>query len=123
MNVFQSCTIAKALSDPSRARALLALRYGELCVCQLIDLLALAPSTVSKHMSLLVQAELVECRREGRWRYYRLPNAKSAPAALQTLAWIESLVGNCSAIREDTKRLKAICKREKKEVSACCYRS
>ncbi len=65
--------IAKALSDSNRVRALAALQHGELCVCQLIELLKLAPSTVSKHMSILKQAGLVESRKDSRWVYYRLP--------------------------------------------------
>ncbi len=65
-------TITKALSDPHRVRALLALRKGELCVCQIIDLFGLAPSTVSKHMSILKQAGLVNSRKDSRWVYYRL---------------------------------------------------
>ena len=38
----------KALADENRVRAVYALRGGELCVCQLIALLDLAPSTVSR---------------------------------------------------------------------------
>ena len=49
----QVLTIAKAIGDESRARALFALREGELCLCQIIDLLKLSPSTVSKHMDVL----------------------------------------------------------------------
>ena len=64
--------ITKALSDPHRVRALLALRKGELCVCQIIELLGLAPSTISKHMSILKQAGLVDSRKDSRWVYYRL---------------------------------------------------
>ena len=48
--------ITKTLSDESRLRALLMLRHDELCVCQIIEMLCLAPSTVSKHMSILRQA-------------------------------------------------------------------
>jgi DNA-binding transcriptional ArsR family regulator len=61
----------KALSDASRLRALCALRAGELCVCQIVELLGLAPSTVSKHMSILANAGLVESTKKGRWVYYR----------------------------------------------------
>ena len=68
--------INKALSDESRVRALLALRDQELCVCQLIELLGLAPSTVSKHMTILKQAGLVEGRKDGRWIYYRLADSE-----------------------------------------------
>jgi DNA-binding transcriptional ArsR family regulator len=63
--------IAKALSDPNRLRALAAVSRGELCVCQLIELLTLAPSTVSKHMTILKQAGLVTSRKNSRWVYYQ----------------------------------------------------
>jgi ArsR family transcriptional regulator len=49
--------ITKALADENRVRTLLALRKGELCVCQTTEL-GLAPSTVSKHLSILYQAGL-----------------------------------------------------------------
>jgi DNA-binding transcriptional ArsR family regulator len=75
MNDFVAIT--KALSDPHRVRALMALRNGELCVCQIIDLLVLAPSTVSKHMSILKQAGLVDSRKDSRWVYYRLAEDKN----------------------------------------------
>lgn len=50
----------KAVSDENRVRLLMALSEGELCVCQLIEFIELAPSTVSKHMSILRGANLVE---------------------------------------------------------------
>ncbi len=46
-------SITKALADENRVRMLLALQKQELCVCQIIELVKLAPSTVSKHMSIL----------------------------------------------------------------------
>ena len=52
--------IHKAISDSNRLRALIALNGKELCVCQITELLQLAPSTVSKHLSILKQARLVE---------------------------------------------------------------
>ena len=70
--------VLKALADETRVRALMALRRRELCVCQLVELLGLAPSTVSKHMSILKQARLVESRKEGRWMFYRLAQAGGA---------------------------------------------
>ena len=70
--MLETLNITKALSDENRIRALMMLTGGELCVCQIIEMLGLAPSTVSKHMSILRQAGLVETRKEGRWIYYRL---------------------------------------------------
>ena len=67
--------VAKALADANRTRALMCLRDGELCVCRIMELLQLAPSTVSKHLDILYRAGLVESRKEGRWIYYRLADA------------------------------------------------
>ena len=72
-------TIVKALADENRVRALMALRAGELCVCQIIELLQLAPSTVSKHMTVLKQARLVESRKQGRWTYYQARRQRGEP--------------------------------------------
>ena len=71
--------VTKALADESRVRILLALEAGELCVCQIVELLQLAPSTVSKHMSILKQARLLESRKEGRWMFYRLADETGLP--------------------------------------------
>jgi DNA-binding transcriptional ArsR family regulator len=77
--------ITKALADSNRVRALLALRNGELCVCQIIELLALAPSTVSKHMSILKHAGIVCSRKDERWIYYRLPAIPDKTGMVQTV--------------------------------------
>ena len=68
-----------ALSDENRLRMLLALRHGELCVCQLIELMGLSPSTVSKHLSILRDAGLLDSRKEGRWVYYRMADKPFFP--------------------------------------------
>ena len=62
--------ITKALADETRVRILMALRDGELCVCQITELFGMAPSTISKHLSILFQAGLVESRKTERWVYY-----------------------------------------------------
>lgn len=96
---------AKALSDPHRLRAVLALESGELCVCQLIELLRLSPSTVSKHMSLLEQAGLVRHRKEGRWVHYRIEEKESPPEARRALRWLRECALEPGA---DRKRLESI---------------
>jgi DNA-binding transcriptional ArsR family regulator len=53
----------KALADPSRLRIVAALQGRELCLCQLVELVGLATSTVSRHMSILERARLVDARR------------------------------------------------------------
>ena len=101
--------VAKALSDTSRVRTLLALRKGELCVCRIIALLGLAPSTVSKHMSVLKQAGLVQSRKEERWMYYRLPMAdEMAGINRKTLDWVFRSLAKDEGIVNDVARLARI---------------
>ena len=68
----ETIDIAKALSDANRVRALMLLTDGSLCVCQIIEFLGLAPSTVSKHLALLRQAGLVLDEKRGQQVFYRL---------------------------------------------------
>ena len=101
-------SITKALADENRVRALLALRGGELCVCQITELFGLAASTVSKHLSILYQAGLVEARKEGRWMYYRLPG-KDAPAIVRrAIGWMTQSINGSPREAEDAARLKKI---------------
>jgi len=114
--------LTKALSDESRVRALMALAQGELCLCQLIELLELAPSTVSKHMTQLQQVGLVRRRKEGRWHFYRLAGEEAPEAVRQTLDWtLESLADDPVTVR-DRQRLQSVCKKNLEELSAC-YRN
>lgn len=101
--------ITKALSDEPRVRVLMALQRGELCVCQVVELLGLATSTVSKHMSILKQARLVESRKEGRWMYYRLASDDASEAARQAIAWVAASLAGDSQVLQDKQRLAAIC--------------
>jgi ArsR family transcriptional regulator, arsenate/arsenite/antimonite-responsive transcriptional repressor len=65
---------AKALADERRLLALALLqRQGELCACEIQAASKLDHATVSHHMGVLVAAGLVEARREGKWKYYRIP--------------------------------------------------
>jgi DNA-binding transcriptional ArsR family regulator len=100
--------VTKALADENRVRILLALRGGELCVCQIIELLRLAPSTVSKHIAILNQARLIERRKNGRWVYYRLPNEEASDMVGIAIRWVEVSLAEDPRILEDEKRLKDI---------------
>jgi DNA-binding transcriptional ArsR family regulator len=44
----------------------------ELCACKLAEHLGLAPSTISHHMTVLVEAGLVTARPDGKWVHYTL---------------------------------------------------
>ena len=108
--------ITKALADENRIRALLALRKGELCVCQITELFGLAPSTVSKHLSILAQANLVESRKAGRWIYYQLPGKNAPTEVREALDWVEKSLADQARAIEDQKALKRILKQDPAEL-------
>jgi ArsR family transcriptional regulator len=110
--------IAKALSDETRVRAFAALRHGELCVCQIIALLRLAPSTVSKHMSILKQAGLVASRKDGRWVHYRLPGREASKNVRDAKAWALAALEGSPQVIDDDAQMKRILKQPLGKVCA-----
>lgn len=97
--------IARAVSDENRLRALLALRGRELCMCQLVDLLKLANSTVSEHMALLRTAGLVSSRKDGRWVHYRLAENFDSTTVRLALDWALGELGADPQILKDKEML------------------
>jgi DNA-binding transcriptional ArsR family regulator len=102
--------ITGALADETRVRMLLALRGGELCVCQLAALSGLAMSTVSKHLSLLYQAGLVTSRKAGRWIYYALPEKEAPAPAREATAWAVKSLSRDPRVLADEKTLRKLLK-------------
>lgn len=74
MNDFnKALQTSKALADGNRLKIMAALlEHEELCACQITEFLEIAGATASRHLSILSNAGLVECRKEGRWMHYRL---------------------------------------------------
>lgn len=96
---------AKALADGNRMRVVAALlEHEELCVCQLTELLQVTMATVSRHMSILHKARLVQSRKEGRWVYYRL--AQAFPAKVGD--WLREALRDSAQIAADRHRLATI---------------
>ena len=100
--------VMKALSDSNRVRILLALDGCELCVCQILELLQLAPSTVSKHISILKQAKLVQSRKEGRWSFYKLSDSDRAGMGEDFISLTIKALEDSEIIKKDEIRLSKI---------------
>jgi len=96
--------VLKAAADPSRARVLKMLEAGELCVCQMVAVLGLSPSTVSRHLSLLRAAGLVEERKAGKWVHFRLAEARLNDYALSLLRLLGGWLREDGLIREDARK-------------------
>ncbi len=100
--------VTKALADLQRLRILMMLLPGELCVCQIVEVLGLAPSTVSKHLSILSAADLVVSRKDGRWAYFRLPAGSAGAFVRPVLRWMGDTLQNDPTIERDAKTLKTV---------------
>ena len=62
--------IFKAFCDENRVKIIELLRHGEKCACKLLEELNISQPTLSHHMKILCDAEIVVGRKEGKWTYY-----------------------------------------------------
>ena len=97
----------KAAGDPTRTRILKLLEGRRLCVCQVQAVLRLALSTVSKHLTILKVAGLVEDRRDGKWVEYGL-SGESSQYASAVLALLRGPLDRDPVILADRKRLREV---------------
>lgn len=67
----------KALSNETRLRIMVLLSQRELCVCHLEWALKLTQAKISRHLTVLKNANLVKDKREGLWVFYSLSKAKN----------------------------------------------
>lgn len=110
--MFDFLTTCRALADENRIRILMALRGRQLCVCQVTAFLDLAPSTTSKHLSILRQARLIESNKQGRWVYYGLAEDSPRPNIREALAWMKDSLAADPTIIEDEARIAEILRAE-----------
>ena len=65
-------TVFKALSEPTRLKILDMLSCGEMCACEMLECLSITQSTLSHHMKVLIECELVSGRKDATWMYYSI---------------------------------------------------
>jgi arsenate reductase len=105
----------KAFSDPGRLRVVAALmEYDELCACQITELMGFSGATVSRHLSLLVNAGILSSRKEGRWVYYKLQ--KNNPELLFLLEWLKNRFQKIPVLQNDILLLKEIAACDTEEI-------
>lgn len=96
-------SMLKVLADETRLRIFALLTSGELCVCEIVDLLDIPQSLVSNHLRVLRRAGLVRARRDevdNRWVYYSpIPEAvealKSRVLGVLDLTQMDTSQANC----------------------------
>ncbi len=103
--------ITKALADENRLRIIMMIKDKEPCVCQIVEVLGTAPSTASKHLSILRTAGLIDCYKKGRWIYYHLPR-NPEPLVADTLRYLFSALENSDTVRQDLALISDVCNLE-----------
>ena len=98
--------IFKALSDPQRIRIIKMLEIRELCVCEISEILNLANSTVSKHLSILRDVDLILDKKEGKWVNYSL-NLENENFINKLQPLIGELLIDDKIIKDDHKKVES----------------
>lgn len=96
-------TMFRALSDATRLRILRLLRSGELCVCDLMEILRIPQAKTSRHLGYLRRAGLVTVREDGLWSYYSLAPA-AGPLHRRLLSCLDVCCSELPAIHADSRR-------------------
>lgn len=105
MDLENKVQIFKALSDANRLRILKMLQIRKLCVCEITEVLGLATSTVSKHLSLLRQAGFILEEKDGKWVNY-LINPRPGDAVLASInSVMHVLLEDMDTIRRDRQKV------------------
>lgn len=73
--IFSMADIFKVLSDPSRLKIISTLQTGELCVNDISAVTGFSQSSVSHHLKVLRDRNLIRFRREGKSSFYSLADA------------------------------------------------
>lgn len=87
----KTASVFKALCDENRIRILKLLQSGEKCACILLDDLQITQPTLSHHMKILCDSDIVVGRKEGKWTYYAISpgGASDAIKCLQDLTRVD----------------------------------
>lgn len=100
----KTASLFSALSDETRLRVLALLVHGELCVCQIEEILQMPQSKVSRHLMVLRHAGLVSWRREGTWIHYSLPEPRD-PLPARLIECLRTCLQEDPQVRSDVKRI------------------
>lgn len=115
----------KALADKNRLRIFNALaHHGELCACQITELLSVTGATVSRHLGLMVRAGLLKSRKDGRWVLFRLDDSPEKMKDVRR--WVEAGLKESEESQRDLNALKHIMAQDREDIcrkqrgEACC---
>ncbi len=104
--------IYKALSDPNRLRILKMLQKKSLCVCEITEILQLATSTVSKHLSILRDAGFIVDEKDKKWINYKINPAPESQAVVSSLLSLQLMLEDDRQVIHDRELMKTVNREE-----------
>lgn len=111
--------ILKALADGNRLRIVNLLMRGELCVCEIEDILGLSQTNVSRHLNKLSQAGILDSRKEAQWVFYSISNYFTKEHA-SLGAYLKKSFDKSEACRTDATKLQETQKEAISGISRQC---
>ena len=109
-------SVFKGFANPTRIRILSVLAAGELCVCDLVDLLKLPQPLISRHLAYLRAAKLVEARRDSNFAHYRLADP-AGDVHRNLIACVKSCFTGIRSL--DAERRRAVARAEERRSVPC----
>ena len=111
-SVRENTRLFKALSDPNRLRILKMLKSKSLCVCEITEVLNLATSTVSKHLSILRDSGFIIEEKEGKWVNYMINPKPSDKRTSSILTTLDFWISDDSVIISDKQKIQKVDRNE-----------
>jgi ArsR family transcriptional regulator len=102
----------KSLSDSNRLRILKMLQVKPLCVCEITDVLQLATSTVSKHLSILKETGFIIEEKDGKWVNYMINSRPDDPRISSILSTLDFWISDDQLIISDKQRVQKVDRNE-----------
>jgi len=104
----ENTKLFKALSDPNRLRILKMLQMKELCVCEIRDVLQLATSTVSKHLSVLKDAGFITESKNGKWVNYQINSEPTDSRIISIMMKLDFWIGDEEILKTDKEKVRHV---------------
>ncbi|GAB4298547.1 MAG: hypothetical protein Kow0098_23930 [Ignavibacteriaceae bacterium] len=98
----------KSLSDPNRLRVLKMLQIKPLCVCEITDVLQLAASTVSKHLSILRETGFIIEEKDGKWVNYMINPHPNDPRISSIISTLDFWIADQKIIKKDKAKVSKV---------------
>ncbi len=103
--IAEKTKLFKSLSDPNRLRILKMLQHKPLCVCEITDILKLAASTVSKHLSIMKETGFIIEEKDGKWVNYMINPDPADPRISSILSTLDFWIADHKIINKDKEKV------------------